>query len=540
MATGLEIFTEEVKRDFVIQPRDTAIRRSADVAERIGMALDAAMDSGDATTVLLLLDRLLDEQATPQVVFRKLVKMWGGESVFTARIERFFSEHPDMLADIIGVWSGKGTVAMRIRYRMNGDQTTPGGFDPDEFAALAEKLTPVVKTIPLAVAAGAVAGPQAGFGILAGSTFIHVIKPYLDEVLATAKRFWDDFATSLVEEEGLGNVLLAGTVQTLNDFFVPGSTIEAMLLFLPITRLGVLIKAVLMKAASLVGLRLAAKGLQQLGTQVFRLVKDLVDTHIGRHLPPFLNQLADQIVTVTNKQQREILLARAYKFLKTVNQWFSPEDEISYLIKRNLKKTGAKTLTAEARKKIEEELTRYFTKPFGSRAVSLTFQCLPDGSVVQTIEAKLVRNTVGRTEKNLAALAEKHGLFSRPGQDWAHLVASQLSGDDAMYNLIRASSRINRSWMTLFDNLQPGMKVRIRVFFETIDDAVNRSAFMVEYFDMVRKEVIGTLKNALGKPPLRAELQWEAFEYASQVSIFDPIGDEAARIVATLMEFFER
>lgn len=531
---GIEAFTEDVKRDFVAQPRDSAIRRSADVAERIGMGLDAAMKSGNVTTVLLLLDRLLEERMTPLVVFRKLVGMWGGEIAFTARVERFLAEHPDSRADMIGLMSGKGTVAMRIRYRMNGDQPTPGGFDPAEFAALVKELTPVVKTIPLAVAAGPM-GPS----ILAGSAFVHVIKPHLDEVLATAKKFWNDYATSLVDGEGLSSVLLATTVQSLNDIFVPGSTIEAVISLLPVGRLGVLIKAVLLKAAALVGLRLAASGLKRLGTLVFRLVKDMVETHIGRRLLSFENLLAEQMISTTNTQARKALIARAHKFLQIANQWFSFETKVDDIIEQGLKKTGPKALKPGAQKKIEKSLAEYFSKPQGSLATSLTFKCLPDGTVVQSVETKLAKNTVGRTLDNLAALAMKHGLVARPGEHWAHIAANRLSGDDAMYNLVRAEGRVNMSFMKEFDNLAAGTEIRIRVVFKDVDDAMSRNAFALDYVDMKTGEMIGTLTNILARPPwTMSQTKREAFELAQKVGSLGS-GEATNQLVAQLAEFFD-
>jgi hypothetical protein len=530
---GIEAFTEHVKRDFVAQPRDSAMRRSADVAERIGMGLDAAMKEGNVTTVLLLLDRLLDERTTPLVVFRKLAGMWGGETAFTARVERFLAEHPDSRADMIGLMSGKGTVAMRIRYRMNGDQPTPGGFDPAEFAALVKELSPVVKTIPLAMAAGPM-GPS----ILAGSAFVHVIKPHFDEVLATAKKFWDDYATSLVEEEGLGNVLLATTVQSLNDIFVPGSTIEAAISLLPVGRLGVLIKAVLLKAAALVGLRLAASGLKRLGILVFRLVKDMVQTHIGSRLLPFENLLAEQMISTADTRARKALIARVHKFLQVANQWFSFETKVDDIIEQGLKKKGPKTLTKAAMKEIEDELVAIFPVPPGSPA-TLSFKCLPDGTVVQEVNTVLSTNSVGRTLEDLASLAEKFDLYARPNEHWAHIAANRLSGDDALYNLIRADERVNVSFMKEFDNLAAGTAIRVRIVFKDFTETLSRNTAALEYVDTNTGQMIGTLTNVLARPPkTMSQIKQEAFELAQKVGL---LGSDKAtnQLVAQLAEFFD-
>jgi hypothetical protein len=523
---GIEAFTDQVKRDFVELPRKSALRRSADVAERFGMALDAAMAAKDATTVYVILDRLLDEAKTPLVVFRRLVQFWGGELIFTRRIEMFLAQHGDNRSDIIGILSGKGTIAMRIVRRLNNDLPPEGGFDPAELSALVGEgaalalpgLTALAATNPLVPA------------VLIGGSF-YVLKPHIDEVLLTAKNFWSDFADTLADSD---DVFLATAVQTLNDLFVPGSSFEAVLTALPIGRLGVLIKAVFLKAAALVGLKLVARGFKEIARLLLKFVRDLIDTHISSKLLSFENNLATRIATTTSPAERKALVAQAFAFLKRVNQTFSFDREIDEVI-RAAQKAGK--LSKAAISKLKGELKAFFPLPPGSPA-KLAFDVLPDGKVVQTVRTTLSSNPVGRTIEDLAGLAEKHQLVSNPGEHWAHIAANRLSGDDALYNLVRAESRLNVSFMKVFDSLPPGMVVEVRILFDSFGDTLGRYARRVEYTNADTGELIGALPNLLKQPPQTLDqIKREAFDLAQRLGALG-LDETANQIIQQLADYF--
>lgn len=525
----IESFTGDVRREFVELPRDSAVRRSADVAERLGLALEAAMSAADATTVYILLDRLLDEARTPLIVFRRLVQFWGGERAFTARIEMFLAQHGDERSDLIGILSGKGTIAMRIARRFNNDLPPAEGFDPLELTALAREAAPLVLLGPAALATG----PLAPAVLVAGS--IYVLKPHIDEVLRTAKKFWQDLANELAESD---QVLLATIVETLNDLFVPGSTFEAMLTILPIGRLGVLIKAALLKAAGIVGLKLAVSGLKETARLLMKFFREVLDTHILPRLLPFENSLAARMVTAANPAERKAAIQEALAFLKIANQWFSFEKKIDEVAEAAARKTGSKRLGKSALTKMKNDLEAHFPVPPGSPA-TLAFEALPDGKIMQTVRTTLSSNPVGRTVEDLTALAEKGQLFAEAGQHWSHIAANRLSGDDALYNLVRAEGRVNISFFKVFDQLPPGTVIEVKILFDSFGDTLGRYARRVEYSNAATGELLGALPDLLKRPPKTLDqIKREAFNLAQKIGSLS--SDEASnKIIQLLAEYFD-
>ena len=84
------------------------------------------------------------------------------------------------------------------------------------------------------------------------------------------------------------------------------------------------------------------------------------------------------------------------------------------------------------------------------------------------------------------------GLSSVEGQHWSHLTPDVQSGDDAVFNLIRASERVNVSYMKSIDKLDvpADAVVRIEVVFDNAIDAYQRHAQSVTYRVVKGDEVL--------------------------------------------------
>jgi|GEM_PF-6244450 len=528
----LKDFTDDVKREFVELPRERSLARSdADaLAQRFNRALTEAMAKADATSVYLILDKLLDEKETSPVVFRQVVQMWGGPQAFTGRVEAFLARFGDQRSDIVGILSGKGTIAMRIARRLNDDRPADNGFDPLELSALAGKAVPHLLLAPLALAAGPLAGP-----VLVGGE-IYLLKPHIDQVLQTAKGFWEELANDLVDSDlppGI-SVPLAVAIQSLNDIFIPGSTLEAMLSVLPVGRLGVLIKAVLLKAAGIVGLRLAASGLKEIARALLRFFRTLIDTQVSSKMFNFENDLAVRLTTAASTSERNLVVREALAFLNIANQLFSFEamiDDVAKAAKR------VKNPLSQARmSQIRRMLQSRFSVPHGSPA-TVSFNVLPDGQVVQIVRTTLSRNPVGRTETDLTAIALKEALVAEPGQNWSHIAANRLAGDDALYNLVRAEARVNTSMMKVFDTLRPGTTIEVKLLFESAEMAGARYAKRVEYFND-KGEILGALPDLITRPGMTlAQVKRLAREYAQKVASLGS-GNASNVLVQRLAEYF--
>jgi hypothetical protein len=501
---GADDATKSVRDALVIGPRtamvdqarDSALGRQ-DAAAQLNTFLDAAIRNGNPDAFYALLDRILDPQRVPLSVFRDIVKAAGGEQAFVGRIEAFLAAYGDSRTELVGLMSGKGTIRMRIKQRLGGDQPLvlgdrAGADDPSamgvaDLAGIARDVGPAALG---GLAAMGVAGPLAP--ALVGGVSFYVLKPYLDEVFTTAHSYYQDIAKELADSD---NVLLATLLGSLDDILIPGSAVEAALMFLPVGKIGVLLKPLLLRAAEAVGIRLAAEGLARLVQPLVRFVEALVETHVTPYLLDF-----ERTLTVAIQQGKKEALAKALRLLEVAGQWLSSETNLTDLV-RAARRPGAKTLSEAKKKEAEDLLTNLdvFRPPKGSATVS--FSVDEHGVVVQTIRTTLQKNMVGRTEERLANIAAQLQLVAEEGQHWAHIAANRLKGDDQLYNLVRAEARVNMSNMHPYDVLRPGTQVEIKIVFDSVETTLTRYATSISYSSVSDGKSLGSLVELYRRPP---------------------------------------
>jgi hypothetical protein len=523
--TGVESFTTQVKRTHVHAPRENALRRSGGLGDRLARGLDASISRGDAPSANAILDCLLEPDMTTLAVFRRTVEAMGGREAFIQRIHAFLQEQEAI--DRAATPQRRADVAARIAARFNNDRPPDAGFTAEDALELLGEMPPAA----LAVGPLVLVNP-----IAAGVVAYHVISPYIDEVLRTAKDFWNKAAERLAD----GNhPWAAGALQTVNDILVPGSTLEAILGLLPIGKLGVLIKAVLQKAVGAVAARLAATGLPKIARALQTHLDGLIAKHVAPLLSRYENALANRIVAAATTEGRENAVREAWVFLEKLNRTFSVADDLGGAVRKSRKTPSGRRMSRRAAARAEADLRAHFPVPEGSLARNLSFEVLPDGKVLQSFRAKLAPHPDPADRASAAAVADQLGLAGREGEHWGHLVASRLSGDDQVYNLIRVEARVNTSFMTVFDKLPPGAEIEIKVLFDSFEDAMGRFASGLQYRKVATNEIIGDMADLLGRPEmtLRAAKR-EAQRLAQQVAATE-LDDETAQLIQHLAEIFD-
>jgi hypothetical protein len=385
------------------------------------------------------------------------------------------------------------------------------------------------------------AGPL-GPAILAHGAY-KGLEPHVNDILKTAKDYWHALEDRLADDGEPHELALATTMATLDDLFLPGKMDEALLTAIPMAKVGVLLKPILMRGVRVVGRRIAGTGLHDVAQVVMKYATKLIETNVGSLLTPFENALAARITSAPAGAASHKLWAEVAVFLQRMSRGvFSPKPVI-----KNLESAAAKEVSERVEKELVkhvDDLTAKFPTPIANPKVPITtsvFKALPDGKVIQTITGKFEKNTVGRAEKNLAGLGEKFDIFLKDGEHFGHLVASSKSGDDALYNLIITDGRINTSFMRIFDNIPAGKKVEVKVLFDTVEDAHTRIASHVEYHiidELGEKKFVGGLGHLLEHPPQTlSQLRKEAMDLALRVGK-EGNDDASLQLIQLLSNFF--
>jgi len=160
---------------------------------------------------------------------------------------------------------------------------------------------------------------------------------------------------------------------------------------------------------------------------------------------------------------------------------------------------------------IKRAIDTKLTVPKNSTAQNYIIQN-PDGTYAQ----KIISGTLKRSPERRSRAhktGRKQGVIVVDGQDLTHLVPDILMGDDALYNLIRADKRINRSYLKEIDNLINQLsesdlaktKIEITNSFDSTHDLLNRHAKKVVFEITIPKATKPRtiiLEDPLWHPPL--------------------------------------
>ena len=298
----------------------------------------------------------------------------------------------------------------------------------------------------------------------------------VDEWLGTAKAYYDSVADELAME---GYPISATVLQTANDLLLPGSSLDLALETLPISRIPGLLMVIFKR------IKLARPAVAELCEKIISI--------LHKKTSPDLHDLANQaakgdgqaLATLIEVEERmnNMLPARVR------NEILPPPTRQDYLLQLE-----------EGFRDVIRRNPAKFQPPPGSQAKVRYFTEIADNapsgsSFVEEIEVPFKLRDSGRVSRAYRT-AKKAGLQGLPGQHWGHIWPEIIGGDDAVYNLIRMDARINLSYMKWIDNLKnkanelSGKKFRIRCFYESVEDGLNRHAVRIEY-DLLEGEEAG-------------------------------------------------
>jgi len=455
--TGGEVaeFVSQVKDEFVAEPRDEASSGAGSHrrrGERMARRLKKAMDERNVEQFYLRLGAVLNKNHFPAESFRHLVEAYGGKEKLILEVRQFlrFYGDPQRTEEMTRIMR---SIPIQIERRLNNDQPLPGEHD-------VYKLKQELESAAMAAEGALFLGRVAS-----GLIILEPVKNWLDEVLGTAKKHWSRVAEGYADA---GDPVTATIIQTLNDLFMPGSAFELGISAVPVGRGGGVALVAYKRAGKEVFEQLIRKGLAKQNAKVLRAEVDKAMELVLKSADPDIAAL----VKKGTAGDREALIKLSL-FENLVN-------EVTPLYRTSMVKEAKATLRQAARR-LQPDLDNYLQLPPKSSAQqSLTF--LKSGRVNQVIEAPFVKRP-GKRVADAQKTAERIGLVSVSDQHWSHLIPDVQSGDDAVFNLIRASDRINVSFMKLIDKLEvpKGATVRIEVLFDNAIDAYNRHAQEVVY-----------------------------------------------------------
>lgn len=522
---GIGSVITDVRTSTVSDTREEAIAKPGENAGLLARQLRGALDREDVATIVALVNHLLDPARVDLAAFRLVIDEFGGVEAFLSRVKTTLGETAPLRLAQVGLASGEGAFETRVRNRWTGN-TTAGEEETTleavkQAAARGLKLA-AVTTIP-------------GIGI-------YFVKEELDavveEFLSVVKGMLRQASEALAGTDNFYLQVYAYELDLLNEYLVPGTTLELALTLLPVGKIAVLLKPLLLKAAALtigrvVTAGMAAAAIASLRRFLTGAIKQAVDTLLS----PLGHRMADALGAgggqIDDKVMKSIMA-----FLTKVEEHVIPP---SLMGKRpSLRKVGksAVVLNATEMATRAKHLKAIFSLPKGSLATT-EFIVGKDGAVIQKVRSTLFKNKAGRGTESLGDLAESQGIVRLGGIHYSHVIASSRGGDDAFYNLLQCEGRINVSYFRQFDMLEPGTKVEAEIVFETFEDALQRIPKEIHYYNAATGAPIGALQNLLVRPSAtwRAGVRRKTLEYASLLAEVqhDPKYAEAFRRLIELL-----
>ncbi|SHM09986.1 hypothetical protein [Roseibium suaedae] len=493
--------------------------------EALERDLAQALRSGDSTRIFRVVDRLLDPEQVSVAEFQAAVEAAGGEEAFREKIVASLQKTDQLALARLGSLSGKGPLELRIKRRLKGDKTVLG--------EIAETFDPT--TVGGGLRLFAATSIPGAAPLIVGQD---VLRSYLDEVLLIAKELIERVSNALIETNLPGMVLTATVLQSIGDIFVPGSSLDVVLTIVPVGKVAVLLKPILLKAASAAAVRFLGRGVAELVPALLKFMREIVEKHIGRFMSGTEVIFANAFVQAQSASKK--LQAEAAHFIEFVSQQLTlnSEFQVASASKKAAKKAA---LSLAKRNRLAKQLMEFFATPVdrvGQKHVGAKTRFIvnEDGTVLQEIEATLFKNTKGRNVTDLPERALSQGIVPPEGHHLSHVIASIKGGDDELYNLLLCPARVNVSFFKLFDNLEPGRQLKVYIQFDDVEHAYARAARNIRYEDAATGNFIGGLEKLLEHPPMtKREIQKLAIDYINRLEAL-PSRPEVDLLILRLQE----
>jgi hypothetical protein len=299
----------------------------------------------------------------------------------------------------------------------------------------------------------------------------------IDEILGNAKRFYANQAEELADE---GQPNLAAVLKTASDLLLPGDAIEAGLMLLPIGRLVGVVRLV----AQRVAMRAAATVLGKAGVEAAKKASELAAKHLKDRFTRISTMNVEVIDDLANHLARHSDdFAKVLEILNTAIEKTVPKGVLDYFLVRDARKS-VKAIT-------DNVLDKLFVAKDPTKVKHILYEVLDDGRVVQEIRTTIKKRAAGRVS-NASNTAEReanvHASLKSGRRDWGHIIPDVLDGEDAAYNLVLFSRRMNRSVYKKIDRLIEenaalnGKEVLVYVEYASLEAAQKRIADSIMWY----------------------------------------------------------
>lgn len=427
--------------------------RDAIAARRLLATLESILATGDTETLQIWLLFVVgpdpnapDQSRHSTKVLKLLAELYGGELELVDDLAHALLSRPGQLLVLI--------LKQRLRGRSVSRETI-------------EKLTALFPK-PLHEASS-----LEQFGVFLVNEYPAIV----NEILGNATRFYAQQADELADE---GHPNLAALLKTASDLLLPGDAIEAGLMLLPIGRLVGVVRLV----AQRVAMRAAATELGKAGVEAAKKAAEVG----AKHLKDRFTRLSTMNVEVIDELAKHLArhsddFAKVLEIFNTKIEKTVPKGVLDYFLVRDAR-TRVKAIA-------DNVLDKLFVAKDPTKVKHILYEVLDDGRVVQEIRTTIKKRAAGRVS-NASKTAEReakvHASLKSERRDWGHIIPDVLDGEDAAYNLVLFSRRMNRSVYKKLDRLIEenaalnGKEVLVYVEYASLEAAQKRIADSIMWY----------------------------------------------------------
>lgn len=427
--------------------------RDAILARRLLGTLESILAKGDTEHLQILVFFIVgpdpNNQNQPRhatSVLKTLAELYGGELALVDDLAHALPSRPGQL------------LVMLLKQRLRGQ---------DVSAETVERLRALFPK-PLHEASS-----LEQFGIF----LVDEYPAILDEILGNAKRFYARQADELADQ---GHPALATLLKSASDLLLPGDLIEVGLTLLPIGKLVGVIRLIAQRAA----MRAAATELGKASANAAKKaaalaeehVKDLFSTHTAMNTE-VIDGLAKHLARHSDD------FAEVFQVFNTKIEKTLPKAVLDFFDVRDARQR----VNAVA----DKVLDQLFVAKSASKVKHILYEVLEDGRVVQEIRTTIRKRSAGRVSnasQTAAREAKVHASLKSERRDWGHIIPDVLDGEDAAYNLVLFSRRMNRSIYKKVDRLIEdnavlnGKEVLVYVEYASVEAAQKRIAESIMWY----------------------------------------------------------
>jgi hypothetical protein len=427
--------------------------RDAIEARRLLSTLESILAAGDTEQLQIWLFFVIghDPNAPDQPrfstdVLKRLAELYGGELALVDDLAHALLSRPGQL------------LVLQLSQRLRGRAVSPETIE--KLAALFPEPLRDASVIKQ-------------FGVFLVDEYPAII----NEILANATEFYARQADELADE---GHPNLAALLKTASDLLLPGDVVDAGLMLLPIGKLAGVIRLVAQRVAT----RAAATQLGKAGLEAANKAAELA----AKHLKDRFARISTMNVEVIDQLAKHLArhsddFAKVLEIFNTKIEKTVPKGVLEFFLVR------------DARKKVkaiaDDVLEGLFVAKDPAKVKHILYEVFDDGRVVQEIRTTIKKRAAGRVS-NASKTAEReakvHASLKSERRDWGHIIPDVLDGEDAAYNLVLFSRRINRSIYKKVDRLIEenaalnGKEVLVYAEYASVEAAQKRIAESIMWY----------------------------------------------------------